>query len=149
MKCKYLKWTVFVIGVLMVIIFPLIIPGINDNIAYQTALDVKNIELPNETEYIEMFSAAGKLIGNGNGMQYLGGILVKSELPIEDIREYYAQSTNDEREYFVNKQKGRQISFIEHGTVILNTDAGEDSFYIVYTWGHSNSCLTELDIRGH
>ena len=149
MKCKYLKWTVPVIGALIVIIFPLIIPGINDNIAYRTALGIKNIELTDEIEYIEMFSAAGKLMGNGNGMQYLGGILVKSELPIEDICEYYAQYTNNEREYFVDKQKGQQISFIEHGAVILHTDVEEDNFYIVYTWGHSNFCLTELDIRGH
>ena len=149
MKRKYLKWAMPFIVVLFIMIVPIITRTINNDIAYQTAQDVKAIALPDKTEYVEMFSAAGKLVGNGNGMQYLGGILIKSELPIDSIRAYYSQYASNEWEYLVDKQNGNYIQFIEHGEVPLQTNVDGDNFYIVYSWGQSNSFLTEFDTRGH
>lgn len=149
MKRKCLKWAIPLIIVLLIAIVPFIAPTINNDIAYQTAQDVKAIALPDKTEYVEMFSAAGKLVGNGNGMQYLGGILIKSELPIDSIRSYYSQYASNEWEYLVDKQDGNYIQFIEHGEVSLHTNVDGDNFYIVYSWGQSNSFLTEFDARGH
>ena len=137
------------IVVLFIMIVPIITRTINNDIAYQTAQDVKAIALPDKTEYVEMFSAAGKLVGNGNGMQYLGGILIKSELPIDSIRSYYSQYASNEWEYLVDKQEGNYIRFVEHGEVSLHTNVDGDNFYIVYSWGQSNSFLTEFDTRGH
>ena len=149
MKRKYLKWAMPFIVVLFIMIVPIITRTINNDIAYQTAQDVKAIALPDKTEYVEMFSAAGKLVGNGNGMQYLGGILIKSELPIDSIRAYYSQYASNEWEYLVDKQEGNYIRFVEHGEVSLHTNVDGDNFYIVYSWGQSNSFLTEFDARGH
>ena len=82
-----------IIGILVMAIvgFTVSVPIVNDGIANKTAKSIKRVELPNDTEYIESFSKAGKLIGNGNGMQYLGGILIRSELSLEELQTYYSQ----------------------------------------------------------
>lgn len=82
-----------IIGILVMAIvgFTVSVPIVNDGIANKTAKSIIRVELPNDTEYIESFSKAGKLIGNGNGMQYLGGILIRSELSLEELQTYYSQ----------------------------------------------------------
>lgn len=139
------------IGVLLfaMISFMISIPIVNNTIAKKTAQSVKEIELPNKTEYIETFAKAGKLVGNGNGMQYLGGILIKSELPLSELQAYYSRYSETESECIVEKQTGKELSFIEHGTVSLHTDISGDLYYIVYSWGNSNSIYRDLDLRGH
>ena len=59
------------------------IPLINNHAAYKVEKALCEIPLPKETELIESLSQAGKLTGNGNGMQYFGAILIKSELSLE------------------------------------------------------------------
>lgn len=49
----------------------------------------------------------------------------------------------------MEKQKGKKIQFVEHGTVSLNTDIDGDGYYIVYSWGDSDTIFDDLDIRGH
>ncbi len=139
------------IGIFIVAIlgFVISIPIVNDRIADKTAESVKKIELPANTEYIEMFSKAGKLIGNGNGMQYLGGILIKSELSLEDLQSYYSQYAKNEWTCIVEKQTKQNLSFVEHEIVSLNADINGDSYYIVYSWGDEDSIYRELDLRGH
>ena len=46
------------------------------------ANELVHFRLPKNTELIESIYKAGKLVGNGNGMQYFGVILIKSELPL-------------------------------------------------------------------
>lgn len=154
-KCKLVFEIILGILFAAIVVFLLSIPIVNNNIASETAREVKEIELPEATEYIESFSKAGKLIGNGNGMQYLGGILIKSELSLEDLESYYSQYAQNEWECIVEKQTGRNIQVVEHGTaslsetVSLNGDIDGDNFYIVYSWGDGDSIYSELDLRGH
>ena len=129
--------------------FIIAIPIVNDNVAKKTAEKVKKIQLPADTEYMETFSEAGKLVGNGNGMQYLGGILIKSDQSLKELQTYYSQYAQKEWECIVEKQKGREIQFVEHGAVSLNTDIDGDGYYIVYSWGDSDTIFDDLDIRGH
>ncbi len=110
---------------------------------------MKNIELPDNTEYIETFSEAAKLVGNGNGMQYLGGILIKSGLSLDELQRYYAQFAENEWEYIVERQTGQEIGFVEHGSVRLSAEIEDDTYFIVYSWGSNNSVFSILDIRGH
>ena len=46
------------------------------------ANELVHFRLPKNTELIESIYKAGKLVGNGNGMQYFGVILIKSERPL-------------------------------------------------------------------
>lgn len=139
------------VSVLIVAIlgFMISIPIVNDDIANKTAKSIKEIELPNNTQYIETFSEADKLIGNGNGMQYIGGILIKSELSLQDLQLYYSQYAKNDWECIVEKQTDKNISFIEHGTVSFNSDINGDTYYVVYSWGDNDSIYSELDLRGH
>lgn len=129
--------------------FMISIPIVNNDIANKTATSIKEIELPNNTQYIETFSEAGKLIGNGNGMQYIGGILIKSELSLQDLQLYYSQYAKNDWECIVEKQTNKNISFIEHEKVSLNSDINGDTYYVVYSWGDNDSIYSELDLRGH
>lgn len=120
-------------------------PIMNDRVAEDVARDIRDIELPYNTEYIESFSKAGKLAGNGNGMQYLGGIVIKSDASLENLQTYYSQYDKEELKYIVEKQN----TFLQHAYIQLGDDTAEEMYYIVYSWGSDDSIFSELDIRGH
>ena len=50
---------------------------------------------------IESISRAGKLTGNGNGMQYFGAILIRSDLSLEELDAYYSRYRSNEWECLV------------------------------------------------
>lgn len=135
--------------VIVILCFLISIPIVNDSAAQKTAKRIENIALPDHTEYIETFSKAGKLVGNGNGMQYLGGILIRSDLSLEELQLYYAQYAQNEWECLVEKQTDKTIRAVEHETVSLHADIDSDNYYIVYSWGDYDSIYSQLDIRGH
>ena len=70
------------------------LPLINNHTAYKVEKALCEIPLPEETELIESLSQAGKLTGNGNGMQYFGAILIRSELSLEELDAYYSGTTS-------------------------------------------------------
>lgn len=137
------------VAVLMVCGFIIAIPIVNDNVAEETAKELSEIPLPERTEYIERVSSAGKLVGNGNGMQYLGAILIRSELSLEDLQTYYLGYADNEWECIVELQKDREVAVIEHGRLEFETEITGDEFFIVYSWGSNDSVISEFDIRGH
>lgn len=148
-KVKLICTIVVSVLFVFILVFMLSIPVVNDCVANKTAKYVERIGLPNNTQYIETFSKAGKLIGNGNGMQYIGGILIKSELSLQELKSYYSQYAINGWECIVEKQTDKHISFIEHGTISFNSDINSDAYYVVYSWGNANSVFSELDLRGH
>ena len=114
---------------------------------------VKKIEdtpLPERTEYVESVYLAGKLVGNGNGMQYFGAILIKSEQSLDELMKYYEDYNDDNWQFFVEKQRDNIIQIIEHGNLSFKANINSDTdYYIVYSWGEGNSLFSDLDIRGH
>ena len=125
------------------------IPLIYNHTAYKVEKALCEIPLPEETELIESLSQAGKLTGNGNGMQYFGAILIKSELSLEELETYYSDYRSNEWEYLVEIQKGQSIEVIDHGGLQFSEEIKGSGYYIVYSWGSGNSLSKELDIRGH
>ena len=110
------------------------------------------LSLPDKTEIVDALSSAGKLIGNGNGMQFFGAILIKSELTLEELNNFYSKYRENEWSYIVEKQVSNNIAFIEHRDLkfkALKVDEQLINYYIVYTWGSSDYPLSDLDIRGH
>lgn len=95
---------------------------------------------------------AGKLTGNGNGMQFLGAILIKSDLSEEELNHYYAKYREDEWSCIVERQTSNRVDAVENGDLIfkaLKPDEKLTHYYIVYTWGSSDYALSDLDLRGH
>ena len=125
------------------------IPLINNHTAYKVEKALCEIPLPEETELIESLSQAGKLTGNGNGMQYFGAILIRSDLPLEELDAYYSGDRSNEWECLVETQEGQTIEVIDHGILQFSEEINDNGYYVVYSWGSGNSLLDELDIRGH
>ena len=122
---------------------------INNNIAYKVEKELCETPLPEKTELIESISRAGKLTGNGNGMQYFGAILIRSDLSLEELDAYYSGYRSNELECLVETQEGQSIEVIDHETLQFSEEIKDSGYYIVYSWGSGNSLLEELDIRGH
>lgn len=121
----------------------------NDMEAKKVANAIKECALPERTELIDTVSAAGKLVGNGNGMQYFGAILIKSELSLEELKEYYGKLASEEFQNNVEKQETGTIDFIEHANLSFDADCDYENTYIVYSWGDYSGLASEFDIRGH
>ena len=125
------------------------IPLINNHTAYKVEKKLCETPLPEKTELIESISRAGKLTGNGNGMQYFGAILIRSDLSLEELDAYYSEYRSNEWEYLVEVQEGQSIEVIDHGGLQFSEEIKDSGYYIVYSWGSGDSLLQELDMRGH
>lgn len=84
-KEGHMKKVVGILAAVVLIGGSLSIPLINNLIAYKVENALCEIPLPEKTELIESLSQAGNLTGNGNGMQYFGAILIRSELSLEEL----------------------------------------------------------------
>lgn len=124
-------------------------PIVNDHIAKKTAEELADLPLPDSTEFIEMVYQAGKLVGNGNGMQYFGAVLIKSDLSLEELKEYYSKYAENEWECVVENQTDKNVKIIEHTELTFKTDVEGDDYYIIYSWGDNNTIFHEFNIRGH
>lgn len=131
-----------VIAVLLVFIAA---PIVNDKMAEKTAKELADLPLPHNTALVESVCQAGKLVGNGNGMQYFGAILIQSELTLNELKEFYLNKSKCE----VKQQTTSEIGMIEHANLAFQTDINEDNYYIVYSWGTNSGIFHELDLRGH
>lgn len=124
------------------------VPVYNNYCAHKVEKVLCETPLPEQTELIEAISQTGKLTGNGNGMQYFGAILIRSELSLEELNTYYSDYRSNEWDYLVEVQEGRSVEVIDHGTLHFSEEIKDSGYYIVYSWGNENSLLKELDIRG-
>ena len=131
------------------ILFCILCPIVNDISAKRIIANIESVPLPQDTQVAEQFSHAGKLVGNGNGMQFFGAILIESELSLEDLNRHYSLYRETPWEYIVEVQDTQNIDVIEHGTFAFETDVSNRKFYIVYSWGNGISPFQEFDLRGH
>ena len=151
--------TVFWVLLTVLILLPILLyTGIviaNNCIADSIEKDLRAIELPENTRLVESVSIAGKVLGNGNGMQYIGVILVESDMSPEELEEYYMTHGKSVGEYIsVRKQDGQEwlgVHTFKHFDADGNYYAidcmkANMSHYIDsgFIWE-----LLDLDLRGH
>ena len=117
------------------------IPLSNDRTADNIAKQLES-SAPADTVIIESVSKAGKLVGNGNGMQYFGAVLIKSGLTPDELSDFYSDA-------IVKKQTSQKIEAVEHEKMSFETVIDGDNYYIVYKFGDSSLPFANLDIRGH
>lgn len=135
---------VFIAVVLL--LFSVGIPIANNAIALGVENDLKSIPLPEKTELIESTSKAGKMVGNGNGMQYFGAILIKSDLPTDELTAYYK-----DYDCYVTGQSAAEI-VMTGGKLSFRHEEYDETYYIVYRWGSAPNWLQDwldTDLRGH
>ena len=92
--------------------------------------------------------------GNGNGMQYVGVMLIKSDMKMDDLEKYYEDFSNEKHEIGVFSDPSK---IIEDWRLDLDSDVGKEGYYLVYSWTdvYSESLsgvdefFSEWDLRGH
>lgn len=136
------------IVVAAVLIIPIALAAVttivNDNTAADLEKRIIEIPLPDGMTCAESFSAAGKIIGNGNGMQYLAVMLITGDVPLESLRNYYAQYNCD-----VIIQETSEIDSY-HGDFCFDKFNPQAANYRVEMWGKAPSWFfAEFDLRGH
>lgn len=137
---------IFILVMMMAISYP-----INNMIANNIITELKQNPLPEKTVIVEEKSIAAKLCGNGDGVQYFGALLLKSELSLKDLDNYYSQFRNREECNMVERQCGQDIEQNEFPALqelSFDTDIDDENYYILYTWGNYDSIFTYLDWRG-
>ena len=151
---------IFLILCIFIIIIPIILYiGVviaNNCVAMTIENDLVKYQLPTDTELVDSVSIAGKIVGNGNGMQHMGAILVISDLSEDELKDYYLS----EFDYIeVRKQKTAELDFIDIGNYSFKEFEGDnvDSYYSITCWDSSRAgiCgdfirqLLNIDIRAH
>ena len=146
---KKLLVVIIFIVVISISLFVVVIPLANNYYAKQVEKELRETPLPENTEIIDSVSLAGKLVGNGNGVQYFGVILLKSKLSLNDLEDYYSVYQKNEWSYVVEPQENQIITVVEHSKISFSEMADDEAYYIVYSWGDGPDLLEELDFRGH
>lgn len=141
---------VFVAVVLLV--FAVVVPMVNNAVALGVEKELKKFPLPPDTVLIESISKAGKLIGSGNGMQYFGAVLIKSDLSAQELDEYYQAYRTGEFDCLIEPQLSNDIRAVENGNLAFRHTEYGIGYYVVYTWGSRPVWLRDVldtDLRGH
>lgn len=144
---------------LMILSF-IVSPIINDITLKSFAKQLNKYPLPEKTEFIENEVVCGKLNGNGNGMDFFASILVKSDLSLDELKQYYKNTmfkgakTNKKQGVTANilPAKGYKLEceYLEHRDVYFSAlkDMSDYSkYYIImlYDGGYSPG----FDLRGN
>lgn len=135
----------------MICLFTISIPVVNNLTAKGVENHLKSLPLPPDTELAASVSRADKLTGNGNGMQYFGAILLRSELTLDELETFYSQYRRTEWECNVVSQKEPGLDFLDYYDE-LRFSQYEDvpgNFYIVYSWGDGGEPFVTWDLRRH
>ena len=155
---KFLKIFIGIVLALLFVtpvVFGITITGINDSIAEKTAKEISLYPLPENTNLCDTVCAARKLVGNGNGMQYMGAILVTSELTEEELRAYYSEAFDFVE---VRLQESADIDYVNNSDYSFeNFDSTNGkTYYSVTLWGSARKyypdwvvTLLNYDLRGH
>lgn len=140
-------WTMVLGVVLIVAGFAVSVPVVNDAAAREVETELLSLPLPAGTERIDSTAQAGRLVGNGNGMQYLGALLIRSDQSLEQLRSFYR--AYDDPAVAVIPTTGTEIGEF-HGAGGFLARAGEAGTFIVYAWGDGPGWFYEdVDLRGH
>lgn len=152
-----------VLGVcgVLIVLFYAVIHIVNDQIAEGLEEKLLNCPLPPNSEMVESVSIAGKKQGNGNGMQYFGIILIRSEMNEDELAQWYNSRVDTEKNdlIYVMRQETREIFKygVYYGDHRFKHYSGEDDLYQVCFFrnitagsGSSNrERILNFDLRGH
>lgn len=147
------KLIVFAI-IALLCIYP-VIHLINNRIAENLKNTLLEIPLPPNTEIVDSISVAGKVAGNGNGMQYFGAILLRSESDADALQTYYAPYAAEADYLEVYLQESEYL--FEYRDYRFDHWNADEPLYCVSLWKASVSgcedsfgeALLNLDLRGH
>ena len=104
-----------------------------------------------QVQLVETQSVCGKINGNGNGIQYFGAVLIKSDdetavkALLEELKGEY-----DEVGYCVQAGQNIRSSYLEHQTLSYDHDSFQDAtYYSIYFYNSHCNLSNPLDLRGY
>ena len=122
-----------------------IVPMLNDFRANKLVHKLMEYPWPPDSKVVEMHAYAGNFAGTGDGIEYFGALLVKSDLDIDEMTKHYAAYTD----IIVKKQDGQQIKAVSGKNYNFRTNVSNGNYYIVYTFGYNkNPIFNFFDFRG-
>ena len=126
----------------------------NNRIAEDLRKQVAGCMLPLGTELVDSAAVAGRLQGNGNGMQYFGVALIHSDLDEGPLRTWYEAQLPKEEYIWVTR---RESELFDSSTRLFK-DYEDDGHYWFVMLSRYNPIgkdatlldgLRDIDIRGH
>ncbi len=127
----------------------------NNVIADRVEKALASHALPEGTTLLDSLSAAGRFEGNGNGMQYMGAILVESESSSEELKKHYGTEFDFIE---VRRQETAELNFT-HDSFSFDgfSEVTDKSYFAVICqesdrrelFGDFLCALLDLDVRGH
>lgn len=157
MKCSK-KRIILLAMILLLVAFVTGIRLANNRLADKLEARLLEQPLPPDTQLVDSKSIAGKLFGNGNGMQYFGYILVGSDLSEEELHAHYesrlegiegydylevvpqkTQLLFDYYDYWFDAWQSERPSY-RVGICVSSVAGAEDSLL---------EAILNMDIRGH
>lgn len=134
--------TIIIVAIIaLFIIFPIL----NDIKADKLAIEwAENIVLPNNTEIVEVISGCGNTGGTGNHTEIWAGILIKSDLPPDNVKAFWGSDIfvvdESNTRTFIMRLLGNQFKYFDKATEY-------EGFYIIERVDKAVS--SEFDLRGH
>lgn len=126
----------------------------NNRIAEDLRKQVAGCMLPPGTELVDSAAVAGRLQGNGNGMQYFGVALIHSDLDEGPLRTWYEAQLPKEEYIWLTRQESELFD----SSTRLFKDYEDDGHYWFVMLSRYNPIgkdatlldgLRDIDIRGH
>ena len=145
-KDKLRRWirVAMVFVAVILLLFAVIVPVGNNAVALGVENDLKAIPLPEKTERVETISKAGRF--GGNDMQYFGAVLIKSDLPLDELVSYY-----QEHDCHCAGQLSAEI-LVSGGEVTFRHEDYDDTYFVVYRWGSAPAWMRDwlnTDLRAN
>lgn len=142
---------------ILIVLFHAVIYVVNNFIAMGMERQLRNCLLPPESQIIESASVAGKVLGSGNGMQWYGILLIRSDMGQAELLQWYKKhvSRTGNDEIYVMRQDGPEM--FEYGERRFHSFPNDGPCYQIQLFrnlavGTESSIwesLLNLDLRGH
>lgn len=130
--------------------FVISIPLVNDAYARGVESALRALPVPPGTVVEDSSSAAAKLVGNGNGMQYLGALRVSSTRSEQQLQDFYDEQEPVSRSRVSVIPAGGEVAEELARARGVFTHPASDGLYIVYVWGDGPDWFFQTaDLRGH
>lgn len=150
---KILKYIGMVLLLLIIPIALLFVPISNNIILKKHTNELKNFKLNASYKVLATDSACGKLIGNGNGMQYFSALLIHSEENLKwensDWGSIFLIEVNDTScDYFVSGYD--YGDYCKNIKKKLNEISSTENYYILYSFYNAPlGSIWNDDLRAH
>ena len=143
-------WIVLGVIAALLIAVPVSVPIVNDVAARDVERRLVDLPVPEGAERIDSMAQAGRIVGNGNGMQYMGALLIRTGNSAAELQRFYsAQGPAADLSITVTPADDLEREGF-HGAEEFLAQPGERGTFVVHAWGKApDQIFATLDLRGH